>query len=122
MIELAKRNIHPHYLGTEATQKRIRTFGIVRKKPRLLGCTRCLESRSMAGIGVSAEAASSLDSFSTETAEAAKKIIKLVEDKKKVLFTPSRENCELNVALGNKEHTGLIRGKGEDGHLEGGIG
>ena len=65
-------------------------------------------------LGRNEKAASSLDSFSKpETTEAAKKIIKRAEDKKKGLFTPSRANDELTVALGNKEHTGQIRGKGK---------
>jgi hypothetical protein len=34
MIELVKRSIHPHHLGTEVTQKRSHTSGKVRKKPR----------------------------------------------------------------------------------------
>ena len=66
-----------------------------------------MESWSTANwsLGTNEKAASSLDSFSKpETAEAAKKIIKLAEDKKKRLFTPSREN---------DEHMGQIRGKGK---------
>ena len=60
------------------------------------------------------KATSPLDSFSKpEIPKAAMKIIKLAEDKKKGLFTPSRANDELTVALGNKEHTGQIRGKGK---------
>ena len=40
------------------------------------------------------------------------KLIDAIEDARKGVFTPNRENDELTRALGNAEHPGRTRGKG----------
>ena len=40
------------------------------------------------------------------------KLLQAIEDARKGLFTPNRENDELTRALGNHEHSGRTRGKG----------
>jgi hypothetical protein len=60
------------------------------------------------------QSVSSLDSFKNpETGAAAKKIVKLAEDKMKGVFTPSREKDEFSIDLGNPKHRGRVRGKGK---------
>ena len=43
---------------------------------------------------------------------AEKKLLDAIEDARKGVFTPNRENDELTRALGNPEHPGRTRGKG----------
>ena len=40
------------------------------------------------------------------------KLLDTIEDARKGVFTPNRENDELTRALGNPEHLGRTRGKG----------
>ena len=49
----------------------------------------------------------------TKTQEAVSRILKYAKDKEKGSFNPSRERDELSLGLGNKEHTGRIRGLGK---------
>ena len=43
---------------------------------------------------------------------AEQKLLDAIEDARKGVFTPNRENDELTRALGNPEHPGRTRGKG----------
>jgi hypothetical protein len=59
------------------------------------------------------ESGSSIKFAKSETEQAVSRILKYSEDRKKGLFTPSRERDELSLGLGNPEHTCLVRGIGK---------
>ena len=50
---------------------------------------------------------------------AEQKLLDAIEDARKGVFTPNRENDELTRALGNPEHPGRTRGKGVVSWYEG---
>jgi hypothetical protein len=56
---------------------------------------------------------SSLKFAKPKTEEAVPRILKYSEDREKGSFTASRERDELNLGLGNPEHTGRVRGIGK---------
>jgi hypothetical protein len=81
----------------DAKAKATRNTEVPKLKPRL---KQWIYARSVDSSG------SSLKFAKLETGEVVSKILKLAEDKEKGAFNPSRETSELNVALGNPEHTG----------------
>jgi hypothetical protein len=115
--ELAKKNVHPHRLGTGGYAGKEAHFRKLEQEAIEKG-TYTMDGVPVRGrnwtLARNEQAVSSLDTFEkAETGEAAKKMVKLAEDKKKGLFTPLREKDELTIALGTAEHTGRVRGKGK---------
>ena len=113
---MAKKNVHPHRLGTGGYYGKEELFRKMEEEAKAAG-TYTMEGISERGrnwvLAREKGAAKQLKFNNPETERVAMNIKKYAEDRQKGLFTPSRERDDLSLGLGNPEHTGRVRGVGK---------
>ena len=115
--ELVKRNKHHHHLGLNGYYAKEEQFRKMDKEAVAAGNIDVMNLKVRSRNWIYARSTESshgnIKFDKPETQEAVSRILKYAEDREKGSFNPSRERDELNLVLGNKEHTGRTRRLGK---------